>query len=120
MDPLVTSIPSANLCKVLHNFVDICIRKQNFAEITPVHPSVRSSFNRPEGGQRRTSTLYREFKSLAAPHKENDAPMEPFPRKIADMLDALRVLYGNREDQFGGYVVQGARGRMDHANFQPR
>ena len=37
MDPLVTSIPSANLCKVLHNFVDICIRKQNFAELTPVH-----------------------------------------------------------------------------------
>jgi hypothetical protein len=30
-------IPSANLCKVLHNFVDICIRKQNFAELTPVH-----------------------------------------------------------------------------------
>src|ERR1035437_3391241 len=38
MDPLVTSIPSANLCKVLHNFVDICIRKQKFAELTPVHP----------------------------------------------------------------------------------
>jgi len=30
-------IPSANLCKVLYNFVDICIRKQNFAELTPVH-----------------------------------------------------------------------------------
>jgi len=30
-------IPSANLCKVMHNFVDICIRKQNFAELTPVH-----------------------------------------------------------------------------------
>src|ERR1019366_3966533 len=28
--------PSANLCKVLHNFVDICIRKQNFAELTPM------------------------------------------------------------------------------------
>jgi hypothetical protein len=32
-------IPSANLCKNLHNFVDICIRKQNFAELTPVHPA---------------------------------------------------------------------------------
>src|SRR5664279_3349217 len=40
MDSLVTSIPSANLCKVLHSFVDICIRKQNFAELTPVHPSL--------------------------------------------------------------------------------
>ena len=38
MDPLVTIIPSANLCKTLHNFVDICIREQNFAELTPVHP----------------------------------------------------------------------------------
>jgi hypothetical protein len=37
MDPLVTITPSANLCKVLHNFVDICIRRQNFAELTPVH-----------------------------------------------------------------------------------
>ena len=37
MDPLVTSIHSANPCKVLHNFVNICIRKQNFAELTPVH-----------------------------------------------------------------------------------
>ena len=37
MDPLVTGIPSANLCKILHNFVDICIRKQKFAELTPVH-----------------------------------------------------------------------------------
>jgi hypothetical protein len=34
---LVTSIPSAKPCKVLHNFVDICIRKQKFAELTPVH-----------------------------------------------------------------------------------
>src|SRR5665647_2527693 len=37
MDPLVTITPSANLCKILHNFVDICIKKQNFAELTPVH-----------------------------------------------------------------------------------
>jgi hypothetical protein len=37
MDPLVAITPSANLCKVLHNFVNICIRKQNFAELTPVH-----------------------------------------------------------------------------------
>jgi hypothetical protein len=39
MDPLVTSIHSANLCKVLHNFVDICIRKQKFVVLTPVHPA---------------------------------------------------------------------------------
>ena len=38
MAPLLTITPSANLCEVLHNFVDICIRKQNFAELTPVHP----------------------------------------------------------------------------------
>ena len=31
-------IPSANLCKNLYNFVNFCIRKQNFAELTPVHP----------------------------------------------------------------------------------
>jgi hypothetical protein len=37
MAPLVTITPSANLCKILHNFVDICIRRQNFAELTPVH-----------------------------------------------------------------------------------
>ena len=30
-------IPSANLCKNLYNFVNFCIRKQNFAELTPVH-----------------------------------------------------------------------------------
>jgi len=41
MDPLVTSIPSANLCKVLHNFVDICIKKQNFVSFTPVHHARR-------------------------------------------------------------------------------
>jgi hypothetical protein len=37
MDPLVIGIPSANRCKNLYNFVDFCIRKQNFAELTPVH-----------------------------------------------------------------------------------
>jgi hypothetical protein len=38
MDPLVIGIPSANRCKNLYNFVNFCIRKQNFAELTPVHP----------------------------------------------------------------------------------
>jgi hypothetical protein len=35
--PAGNHYPSANLCKVLHSFVDFCIRKQNFAELTPVH-----------------------------------------------------------------------------------
>lgn len=36
-------------CKALHNFVDICIRKQNFAELTPVHRFDGKNFKPPSG-----------------------------------------------------------------------
>ena len=59
MAPLVAITPSANLCKVLYNFVDICIKKQSFAELTPVHlwmtPTWQELFRRYSSWSSRSS-----------------------------------------------------------------